>query len=308
MPALVTVLGGDGFIGRYAVRALLKDGWRVRIASRRPKRSYHLKSQANLGQIGWAVASVNDRESLAEAMAGADAVINLVGSFSNMDAVHVSGGRNVASAAAAAGVAAFVHLSAIGADPGSQSTYGRTKGEGELAVRDAFPAATILRPSIVFGREDQFINRFAGLIRLLPIVPVIGGATRFQPVFAGDVGRAIVSALASSNAGGTYELGGPDVLTMLELNRWIAAKIGREKPIIEVPDTLAAGMARATGWLPFAPISWDQWLMLQKDNVVADGAPGLSDLGIAPVSLEVAAEGWLVKYRRYGRFGSERMA
>lgn len=308
MSGLVTVLGGDGFIGRYAVRALLKEGWRVRIASRQPKRGYYLKAQANLGQIGWTVASVGDRNSLAKAVAGADVVVNLVGSFANMDAVHVAGARNVAEAAAAGGAASFVHLSAIGADAHSPSDYGRTKGEGEAAVREAFPDAHILRPSIVFGREDEFINRFAGLMRMLPVVPVIGGSTRFQPVFVGDVGRAIASVLATSGRSATYELGGPEILSMLELNRWIANRTGRDKPLIEVPDGVAAVMARATGWLPGAPINWDQWLMLQKDNVASEGAPGLPDLNIVPVSLDVAAAGWLVKYRRQGRFGTERIA
>lgn len=303
---LVTVFGGGGFLGRYVVPALLRNGARVRVAERRVRNSWYLKAQANLGQISWTAADITRPETLAHAVEGCSAVVNLVGSFADMDAIQHRGAGHVAAAAARAGARAMVHLSAIGADRDSASLYGRSKGQGEDAVRAALPSATILRPSVVFGREDAFINRFAGLIRMMPVVPVIGGKTRFQPVFAGDVARAVVHALgAPAAAGGAiFELGGPQVLTMREINEWIAARIGRDRTFVDVPDAVAGVLARATGWLPGAPITHDQWLMLQKDNVVAAGAAGLEALSIEPVPMDAVAAGWLVKYRKHGRFGA----
>lgn len=304
--ALVTVFGGGGFVGRYVVEALLRSGARVRVAERNPKSAWYLKAQANLGQITCIAADVTRPDSVARAVAGADAVVNLVGSFADMQHIHVDGARNVAEAAAKAGVTALVHMSAIGADTGSASTYGRTKGEGEVAVRKAFPKATILRPSIVFGREDAFINRFAGLIRALPICPIIGGQAKFQPVFAGDVGQAASAAAldATTHGGATYELGGPAVMSMQKINEWIADRTDRAPFFVEVPDAIAGAMATLTGWLPGAPITRDQWLMLQSDNVVAPKAKGLKALGVTPTPLDAVAHGWLVQYRRHGRFGA----
>jgi uncharacterized protein YbjT (DUF2867 family) len=301
----VTVLGGDGFIGRYVVQALLKTGAMVCVASRNPKRGWFLKAQANLGQIAWASADIAKPETLARAVAGADAVINLVGSFADMDALHVAGARNAAEAAAHAGVPVFVHLSAIGADAESASNYGRTKGEGEAATRAAFPGATILRPSVVFGREDQFINRFAAMIRMFPVVPVLGGKTRFQPIYVGDVARAVVNVVTNPAArGATYELGGPEIFSMLELNKRIAADTGRSgKAFLDLPDEVGSILATFTGWMPGAPITKDQWLMLQRDNVVSEGAKSLSDLGVAATPLEAVTPGWLVIYKTHGRFG-----
>jgi uncharacterized protein YbjT (DUF2867 family) len=303
---LVTVFGGGGFLGRYVVQALLKTGARVRVAERNPRDAWYLKAQANLGQLTWVAADVTRPETLARAVAGADAVINLVGSFANMDAIQHRGAANLASAAASEGAKAFVHVSAIGADSASPSLYGRSKGDGEVAVRQAFPAAVILRPSIVFGREDAFVNRFAGLIRMLPVVPVIGAKSRFQPVFVGDVAHAVAAALADYGqfGGRTFELGGPEIFTMLELNQWIADRIGRARTFLPVPDPIASLMATATGWLPGAPITQDQWLMLQSDNVVAPDAQGLAAFGIVPTPLDGVAQGWLVQYRRHGRFGA----
>jgi uncharacterized protein YbjT (DUF2867 family) len=302
---LVTVFGGDGFVGRYVVQALLKSGARVRVASRNPKRGWFLKAQANLGQIAYVAADITQPETLARALNGADIAINLVGSFANMDSVQNRGAANVASAAAKAGVRQFIHMSAIGADSASPSRYGKSKGDGEAAVHAAFPAATILRPSIIFGREDQFINRFAGLIRMLPVVPVFSAGTRFQPIFVGDVARAVMAALADPEAAGKlFELGGPQTFSMLEINKWIAKACGREKYYFPVSNFIGASMAKLTGWLPGAPMTWDQWLMLQSDNVVRDGAAGLSALGIAPTPLESVAPDWLVQYRKHGRFGA----
>ncbi len=302
---LVTVFGGDGFVGRYVVQALLKAGARVRVASRNPKRGWFLKAQANLGQIAYVAADVTRPETLARALNEVDIAINLVGSFDNMDMIQNRGAENVALAAAKAGVGQLIHMSAIGADSASPSRYGKSKGDGEAAVRAAFPSATILRPSIIFGREDQFINRFAGLIRMLPVVPVFSAETRFQPVFVGDVAHAVMAALANPEAAGkTFELGGPQTFSMLEINQWIAKACGREKYYFPVSNIIGAGMAKLTGWLPGAPMTWDQWLMLQSDNIVSEGAAGLSVLGITPTPLEAIAPGWLVQYRKHGRFGA----
>jgi uncharacterized protein YbjT (DUF2867 family) len=304
--SLVTVFGGGGFLGRYVTQALLKQGARVRIAERNPKDAWYLKAQANLGQIASVRADVTKPETLARAVSGADAVVNLVGSFDNMDAVQAKGAANVAQAAVSGGAGALIHISAIGANASSPSLYGRSKGEGEAAIFSAFPHATILRPSIVFGREDQFINRFAALIRMLPLVPVIGADVKFQPVFVGDVAHAVAAVLVdpATYAGRTYELGGPQVFSMLELNQWITSRTGREKRFIPVPNAIAAAMASLTGWLPGAPITRDQWLMLQSDNVVGPHAKGLSDLGVEATPLDTVARGWLVEYRKHGRFGA----
>ena len=303
---LVTVFGGSGFLGRYIVRDLLAAGARVRIVARDPRDGWFLKTQGGLGQTQFVAADVRRPDSVARALAGTDAAVNLVGILKGeFAAFHVDGARNVARAAADAGCSALVHMSALGADAASASAYGRSKGEGEAAVRAAFPSATILRPSVVFGREDQFVNRFADLIAMLPVVPIIRGAARFQPVFVGDVAGAAVAALANPVAHGAhiYELGGPETLTMAELNRWIARTIRRAPRFLTMPDILAGAMASGTGWLPGAPMTRDQWLMLQSDNVVT-GADGLTALGIVPTPLEAIADGWLVKYRKQGRFAS----
>lgn len=307
MVETVTVFGGDGFVGRYVVQALLKAGHQVRIASRNPKRGWFLKAQANLGQIAYIAADITRPDTLRHAVQGATAVINLVGVLKgDFDAVHRKGAGNVAAAAQSAGAACLVQVSAIGADVDSPSAYGRSKGQGDAAARAAFPAATILRPSIVFGREDQFINRFASLIRMLPIVPVIGGATRFQPVFVGDVAHAVATVIANPqlHRANTYELGGPDIMTMAGINRWIAYAIGRERTFIDVPNEISGPLATLTGWLPGAPITRDQWLMLQNDNVVSPKSKGLAALGVAPTPLEAVAAAWLVQYRKHGRFGA----
>lgn len=303
---LVTVFGGGGFVGRYVAQALFGQGARVRVAVRNPARAMHIKPLGNLGAVQLLAADIRKAASVARAVQGADAVVNLVGSFANMDAVQNQGAGNVASASAAAGVEALVHISAIGADAQSESEYGRSKAAGEAAVRRAFPFATILRPSIIFGREDQFINRFAGLIRMLPVVPVIGAQTKFQPVFVGDVARAVVAALGT-NSGESLELGGPEIYSMIELNRWIARAIGRDPAFIEVPDAAASLLARSTGWLPGAPITVDQLKMLGRDNVVS-GEDGLAAFGIVPTSLDAVAHDWLNIYRKHGRFGDKATA
>ena len=302
---LVTLFGGGGFIGRYVAQALFKTGARVRIAEREPRRAFSLRPLCGLGQIQFLRVDIRNLEEVGAAVAGAEAVINLVGILDgNFRALHVDGARNVAEAAAA-GARSLVHLSAIGADPESESVYGRTKGEGELAVREAFPNATIIRPSIVFGPEDNFVNRFARMARLLPVVPVIRGSWKLQPVYAADLGRAIAQAALdpARHGGATYELAGPQIMSMREANEWICRATGRgSKPVVEIPDPIAGLMARLFGWAPGAPITWDQWLMLRKDNVASGQYPGFEAFDIDPAPLAAVAEGWLGIYRRHGRW------
>ena len=299
---LITVFGGGGFLGRYVAQVLLGQGARLRIAGRNANSANHIKPLGNLGQVQLMEADIRKPASVARAVMDADAVVNLVGSFADMDAVQNMGAGIVAQAAADAGVGALVHISAIGADAQSDAAYGQSKAGGEAAVHAAFPAAVILRPSIVFGREDQFINRFAGLIRMLPVVPVIGAATKFQPVFAGDVAKAVAAALVHQD-GRVLELGGPEIFSMMELNRWIAKAIGRDPLFVEVPDIAAKMLAKGTGWMPGAPITDDQFKMLGRDNVVT-GNDGLAAYGIVPTPLDVIAADWLNIYRKHGRFGS----
>lgn len=302
---LVTVIGGGGFVGKYVAQKLLSAGARVRIAERNPRKAFAIRPLGGLGQTQFVAADITDAASITRAVRGSDAVVNLVGVFAgDLHAIHVAGARDAAAVAKAQG-AAFVHISAIGADAGAESRYARTKGEGEAAVRTAHPGATILRPSIVFGPEDDFINRFAGLIRMLPVVPVIGAATRFQPVYVGDVADAVLASLAApaQHCGQTYDLGGPEILTMRALNEKIATATGRKREFIDVPGFASRLLAKATGWAPGAPITFDQWLMLQHDTVVASDAQALAALGVTPTPLDVVARGWLVKYRRHGRFG-----
>lgn len=301
---LITLIGGGGFLGRYVAQDLLARGARVRIAQRNPRAAAFLRPLGGLGQTQFVAADIRKPDSVARAIQGSDGVVNLVGILKgDFKAFQADGARHVAEAAAAAGVPALVHVSAIGADPGSRSAYGRSKGEGEAAVRAAFAGATILRPSVVFGREDQFVNRFAAMIAAAPVVPVVRGVAKFQPVYVGDVARAVVAALADPArfGGRTFDLGGPEVISMRALIDWIAAQTGQRPTIIDLPDGVSA-MIAALGFLPGAPITGDQWKMLQHDNVVAPGADGLAAFGITPTPLAAVAPGWLVQYRRNGRF------
>ena len=302
-PPLITIFGGGGFIGRYVCEALLKTGARLRVAERDPRKAFFLQPLGGVGQVGLTSADLARPASIERAVEGASAVINLVGIFKgNLQAIHVDGAGKAAAAARDAGANAFVHVSAIGADPDSASDYGRTKGLGEQAVRAAFPDATIIRPSVVFGAEDAFTNRFASMARL-PVLPVIAPKTRFQPVFVRDLGQAIAkAALEPQRFGGhAYDIAGPDVLTMRELNAKIAALAGHSPELLDVPDFAAAGMAKL-GFLPGAPLSQDQWLMLQRDNVAADDASGLEAFGIVPTPIDAVAPEWLGRFVKGGRF------
>lgn len=308
MDRVVTLFGGGGFVGRYVAQALYKTGARVRIAQRDPRQAFFLKPLGALGQTQFVAADIRNPKQVAAAVNGSDAVVNLVGVLKgDFQALHVDGARNVAEAAAAVGASSLVQISAIGADPESQSRYGRSKGEGEAAVRAAFAQATIMRPSIVFGREDNFVNRFAGMARLLPFLPVIRGEAKFQPVYAADVGRAITAAALDphTHGGKVYELGGPQLLSMHELNEWVCHATGRNRTLIDIPDRVGRALARYFSWVPGAPITWDQWLMLQNDNVVGERARGLKDFGISPTPLAAVSEGWLTSYREHGRFAAK---
>jgi uncharacterized protein YbjT (DUF2867 family) len=302
-PPLITIFGGGGFIGRYVCEALLKTGARLRVASRDPRRIWFLQPLASVGQASAIAADLTRAESVKRAVDGADAVINLVGVFKgNLEAVHVEGAGKLAAAAKKTGAKAFVHVSAIGADPGSPSTYGQTKGRGEQAVRAAFPKATIIRPSTVFGPEDDFTNRFASLMDL-PLLPVIAPRTLFQPVYVRDLAQAIATAALNpkTHGGKTYELAGPEAMSMRDLNLKIAELSGCHPDLIEVPDFVAAGLAMF-GFLPGAPLSRDQWLMLQRDNVPSGDAPGFKAFGITPTPLGAVAPEWLSRYKKGGRF------
>lgn len=303
---LVTIFGGGGFVGRALAQDLLARGWRVRIAQRDPRSAFAVKSLGGLGQTQFTAVDITKPESVARAVIGSEAVVNLVGLLKgDMAAVHVTGASNVAQASASAGVGTLIHMSAIGADAESPSAYGRTKAEGEAAVRAAFPSATIFRPSIIFGRDDQFTNRFAAMIRAFPAVPVIAGETKLQPVYVGDVAKAMADAVCDplTCGGKTFVLGGPDILSMAEINAWLAEATGREKIFVPVPNPVAGLLAKLTGWAPGAPITSDQFAMLQKDNVCDAALPGLAAFGIKPTPMAAVAPAWLTSYRKHGRFG-----
>ena len=304
---LVTVFGGGGFIGRYVCEALLKRGVRVRIAQRDPRQAYMVQPLAQVGQFGFVQADIANRDSVRHALKGAAAAINLCGVFGKaMQSVHVDGARNLAELAAELGLDALVQVSAIGADAASESNYGRTKGEGEAAVRSAFPGATIVRPSLVFGPEDSLTNRFAGLARL-PFLPVIAAKRNFQPVYVRDLGTAIALAALDPlrHAGQIYEIGGPQVMSMIELHRAILEITGQKPDLVPMPDFAASALSWL-GFLPGAPLTRDQWIMLQRDNVPS-GYPGLEAFGIRPTPLAAVGMEWLGRFHRGGKFAGRRI-
>jgi len=302
----VTVLGGSGFLGKHVAQELLARGARLRIASRNPERAFRLKPLGNLGQVAFARCDVSRPETLAAAIAGSDAVINLVGVFDgDLDAIQGEGAGRIAEAARDAGATAFVHVSAIGADAESKIDYARTKAEGEDAVRAAFDKAVVVRPSLIFGSDDNFVNMFAALIARFPVLPVFGPDARLQPVFVDDVAQAICIALfdKSKYGGKILELGGPETITMLELNQRIASAQHRSRSFIPLPDGISKAFAMLTQWLPGAPISSDQLALLKTGSIASGKRPGFKVLGIAPKPLGLFLDRWMVRFRKHGRFG-----
>lgn len=309
---LVTVFGGSGFLGRHVIRALARRNFRIRVAVRRPDLCGHLQPLGRVGQIMPVQANLRYADSVQAAVRGAHVVINLVGILAQsgrqgFDAVQVRGAGAVAQAAAAAG-ARLVHVSALGADEASESHYARSKAQGEQAARAALPDAVIVRPSVVFGPDDQFTNRFASLARISPLLPLVGGATKLQPVFVGDVAQAVTAAVEGrAQAGATYELGGPEVLTMREILAFILKVIERERAMVSLPFALARLGAQA---LQFAPqpftLTPDQVTLLRADNVVSAEARAagltLEGLGVMPEALAAIAPSYLWRFRRTGQF------
>ncbi len=312
---VVTVFGGGGFIGRHLVKRLARRGWRVRIASRHPGQAMFLKTYGAVGQIAPIFADVRDDATVAAVVRDADYVINLVGILyesggRTFEAVHAEAPARIARLAREAGVGRLVHLSAIGASPDSPSVYAQTKARGEQAVRQAFPEATVLRPSVVFGPEDNFFNLFAALARLSPVLPLMGGGTtRFQPVYVGDVADAVMAVLDDpATQGRTYELGGPRVYTYRELMELTLAQIGRRRLLVSTPWSMAELQAKVLGLLPKPLLTTDQVKLLQIDNAVAEDAPTLRDLGITPTAAEAVLPLYLERFRRGGRFAGRRYA
>ena len=301
---LVTLLGGSGFLGNYLAQALLERGARVRIASRNPERSHGLKPLANLGQIQFVRCNITDPRQVRGAIRDSGMVVNLVGSFGgNLMQLMGDSAGDVAEAAAEAGVKALVHISAIGADANSESSYAQANARGEDLVHKHFPKATILRPSALFGQDDNFTNMFAGLVQAFPILPVFGPDSDLQPAFVDDLAEAIAVALENpaKHGGKIYELGGPEVITMMEFNERIAAAQGRKRTFVPVPDTASAIFAA----LPLTPINRDQWIMLKEGNSASGDYPGFEKLGITPRPLGLFLDKWMVRYRKHGRFDEQ---
>ncbi len=310
---VVTVFGGSGFLGRYVVQALARAGCRIKVAVRRPDLALYLQPLGSVGQIALVQANVRHDDSVREAVRGADAVINLVGILKptgrqNFKAVHALSAGRIAAAARQAGARAMVHVSAIGADRNSDSVYARTKGQGEAQVLAAYPEAVILRPSLLFGPEDQFFNRFAALARISPALPVIGGNTRFQPIYAGDVADAVTAALSGgATEGAIYELGGPRIYTFRELLRNICKWTQHDPMLLPIPFWMAKMGAFLTQWVPGAPLTVDQVRLLEHDNVVSDEAlkeaRTLEGLGVKePRAVEIIVPTYLQRFRPRGEF------
>lgn len=311
---LVTVFGGSGFLGRYIVDHLAQAGARVRVAIRRPQEGLFLKPLGEVGQIDIQQTNIRYDESIVRAVDGADYVINAVGALAprgaqSFSALHVRGPEMIAQAAARAGVSGLVHVSAIGADLQSPAQYARTKAEGERRVRAAFPDAVILRPSVVFGPEDDFFNRFARMVRLVPVLPLVGfGVTRFQPVYVDDVAQAALAALSRSDAAGqTYELGGPEIFSFRQILEKILVVTERRAIFLPIPFGAARTLGSLMQMIPVIPppLTRDQVLMLERDNIVAADMRGLHDLGVEPTPVDGVIETYLARFRpplRQARF------
>jgi uncharacterized protein YbjT (DUF2867 family) len=315
MSKLVTIFGGSGFVGRYIARRMAKQGWRVRVAVRRPNEALFVRPYGVVGQVEPVLANLRDEASVRAAIHGADAVVNCVGILAEsgknrFDAVQAEGAGRVARIAAQAGVSHLVHVSAIGADPDSDSRYAVTKAKGEEAVLAAFPAAVILRPSIIFGPEDQFFNRFAAMSRLGPILPVVGAETRFQPVYVDDVAQAAVMGVLGQAKPGIYELGGPEVASFRQLMERMLIVVRRRRLIVNTPFWIARIMATvfdglqtlSLGLFHNGLLTRDQVRNLARDNVVGQGRMGFDTLGIAPVAMGAVLDDYLWPYRPGGQY------
>lgn len=319
MSGLVTIYGGSGFVGRYIARRMAKEGWRVRVAVRRPNEALHVRPYGVVGQVEPVLCNIRDDRSVRAAMAGADAVVNCVGILAEsgknrFDPVQHLGAARVARLAAEQGVARMVHVSAIGADADSDSAYARSKAAGEAAVLDAFPAAVILRPSIIFGPEDRFFNRFAAMSRIGPFLPLVGAETRFQPVYVDDVAQAAVKGVLGQAAPGIYELGGPEVKSFRSLMQDMLAEIRRRRIIVNKPwfaARIIAGVLDFTQWITGGLftngiLTRDQLRNLRRDNVVSEGAKGFADLGIVPTPMDTVLPGYLWRHRPSGQYDAIR--
>ena len=315
MSKLVTIFGGSGFVGRYIARRMAKEGWRVRVAVRRPNEAIFVRPYGAVGQVEPILANIRDDASVAAALAGADAVVNCVGVLTErgknkFEAVQAEGAARIARLAAEAGVGQLVHLSAIGADAGSDSDYARTKAEGEAAVLNSFPGAIILRPSVIFGTEDEFFNRFAKMTKFGPVLPLVGGESRFQPVYVDDVAKAAVAGVLGQAAPGVYELGGPDVESLHDLMVKMLKVIRRRRLIVNLPFWVGSVMAFGFGAMQALTVGLirngiltrDQVRQLRRDNVVGEGAKGFADLGIEPTDMDAVLADYLWPYRPGGQY------
>lgn len=304
---LVALTGGSGFLGTHVAQALLERGARLRIVSRDPKKAWHLKPLADLGQLQFAALDVRKADHAKAAVSGADAVVNLVGSFDgDLMRLIAGGAKNVAEAATEEGASAFVHVSAIGADGESEATYARAKARSEEFVLEAFSKATVIRPSLLYGKEDEFVNMLAQLVKLFPVLPVFAPDAKLAMLWVDDAAEAIANALEdpAKHGGKTYEIGGPEAISMMELNERIAAGQRRRRAFIPVPDP-ASGVFAA---LPGTPMGRDQWILLKQGNVPSGDYPGIEKLGVNPKPLSLFLEKWMVRYRRHGRFTEEASA
>jgi len=315
MSKLVTIFGGSGFVGRYIARRMAKEGWRVRVAVRRPNEAIFVRPYGAVGQVEPILANIRDDASVAAAIAGADAVVNCVGVLTErgknkFEAVQAEGAARIARLAAEAGVGQLVHLSAIGADAESDCDYARTKAEGEAAVLENFPGAVILRPSVIFGTEDEFFNRFAKMTKLGPVLPLVGGESRFQPVYVDDVAKAAVAGVLGQAAPGVYELGGPDVESLHDLMVKMLKVIRRRRLIVNLPFWVGsvtafgfgAMQALTVGLIHNGILTRDQVRQLRRDNVVGEGAKGFADLGIEPTDMDAVLADYLWPYRPGGQY------
>lgn len=307
---LVTIFGGAGFIGKTLVQHLAKAGYRIRVAVRRPNSALIVKPLGDLGQVQVAQANIRNKASVAAVIKDADIVINLVSVLhesgsQSFEKLNVEGAANIAEVASYAGVKRLIQISAIGADGESPSKYARTKARGEKAVMEHFPNATILRPSVIFGPDDQFFNKFAGMAKMFRMLPVVCGDTKMQPIYVGDVAKAIANAIQDENAvGKTYEIGGPKTYTLREIMELVNKVTEQNVPLIPVPIQLAYFQAFFLGMLPNPLLTIDQLRLLQKDNVVSEGMHNLTDLGITGTPVEAILPNYLVHFRPSGQFNT----